>query len=230
MIDHPIEGALIPLLLSLKVAFWATMLAGLSGIATGFIFSRRVFFLREFLDAVFTLPMVLPPTVIGYYLLVLIGRQGFLGGWLDENLGINLVFTWQGAVIAASVVSFPLVYKSARSAFEGVNIQYRQAAEILGKSEWAIFFSVSLPLAWRGILAGCLMAFARALGEFGATLMVAGSLPGRTQTVSVAIYEAVEMGKDNLANFLVLLTSVVCLVILIGSGQVLKSKYESGRN
>lgn len=230
MIENNLGYALVPLLLSIKVAFWASILAGILGIALGYLFSRRAFFFREFFDAVFTLPMVLPPTVIGYYLLVLIGRQGYLGEWLDRVLGIHLVFTWQGAVIAATVVAFPLVYKSARAAFEAVNIQYSQAAQVLGKSEWAIFITVSMPLAWRGILAGCLMAFARALGEFGATLMVAGSLPGRTQTVSVAIYEAVEMGRDNLANFLVLLTSLVCLVILIGSGQILKSKYEAGRN
>ncbi len=230
MIEQNLAGALIPLLLSVKVAFWATLVAGFFGVLIGYLFSRYSFFLREFLDSVFTLPMVLPPTVIGYYLLVVIGRNGFLGEWLDKVWGINLVFTWQGAVLAASVVSFPLVYKSSRSAFEALNIQYRQAAQVLGKSEWSIFASVSLPLAWRGILAGCLMAFARALGEFGATLMVAGSLPGRTQTVSVAIYEAVEMGRDNLANFLVILTSIVCLAILVGSGHVLKSKYESGRN
>ena len=230
MIENNLGYALVPLLLSIKVAFWASILAGILGIALGYLFSRRAFLLREFFDAVFTLPMVLPPTVIGYYLLVLIGRQGYLGEWLDRVLGIHLVFTWQGAVLAATVVAFPLVYKSARASFEGVNIQYSQAAQVLGKSEWAIFVTVSMPLAWRGILAGCLMAFARALGEFGATLMVAGSLPGRTQTVSVAIYEAVEMGRDNLANFLVLLTSLVCLVILIGSGQILKSKYEAGRN
>ena len=230
MIENNLGYALVPLLLSIKVAFWASVLAGILGISLGYLFSRRAFMLREFFDAVFTLPMVLPPTVIGYYLLVLIGRQGYLGEWLDRVLGIHLVFTWQGAVVAATVVAFPLVYKSARAAFEAVNVQYSQAAQVLGKSEWAIFVTVSLPLAWRGILAGCLMAFARALGEFGATLMVAGSLPGRTQTVSVAIYEAVEMGRDNLANFLVLLTSLVCLVILIGSGQILKSKYEAGRN
>ncbi len=230
MISKFLEGAIVPLILSIKVAVWATMLSAIFGIGLGYFFSRRNFILREFFDAVFTLPMVLPPTVIGYYLLVLIGSQGFVGRWLDNFFGISLVFTWQGAVIAAAVVAFPLVYKSSRSAFEAVNIQYGQAAQVLGKSEWEIFVMVSLPLAWRGILAGCLMAFARALGEFGATLMVAGSLPGRTQTVSVAIYEAVEMGRDNLANFLVLLTSCVCLAILVGSGQVLKSKYEAGRN
>ncbi len=125
-----------------------------------------------------TLPMVMPPTVLGYYLLVLVGRRGVIGEWLYDKLGITLVFTWQGAVIAAAVVAFPLVYKAARAAFEGVERQYEQAARVLGQSEFEVFLRVTLPLAWRGILAGAMLAFARAMGEFGATLMVAGSLPG----------------------------------------------------
>ena len=228
--DFDLSGAVVPLMLSLKVALWATLVSGVIGICLAYVFARHQFFLKEFFDSVFTLPMVLPPTVIGYYLLVLVGREGWIGKWMDETFGISLVFTLQGAILAGAFVSFPLVYKASRSAFESVNIQYRQAAQVLGKSELSVFFMVSLPLAWRGILAGCLMAFARSLGEFGATLMVAGSLPGKTKTVSIAIYEAVEMGKDDLANFLVLLTSVVCLVILIGSGHILRSRIEVGRN
>jgi molybdate transport system permease protein len=180
---------------------------------------------REVLDAMMTLPMVMPPTVLGYYLLVLVGRRGIVGEWLYDNLGISLVFTWQGAVIAAAVVAFPLVYKAARAALEGVERQYEQAARVLGKAEFEVFLRVTLPLAWRGIVAGAMLAFARAMGEFGATLMVAGSLPGRTQTLSIAVYEAVQAGKDDVANFLVVVTSVVCISILLASGRLLRPRY-----
>lgn len=216
---------LVPLLLSLKVAGWATCVAGVAGIVTAWIVAKHRFPGREFADAIMTLPMVMPPTVLGYYLLVFIGRRGVIGEWLDRELGITLVFTWQGAVIAAAVVAFPLVYKAARAAFEGVERQYEQAARVLGKSEWHVFVRVTLPLAWRGILAGSMLAFARALGEFGATLMVAGSLPGRTQTLSIAVYEAVQAGNDQVANFLVLVTSIVCVSILVASGHFLRPRH-----
>lgn len=208
------------LLLSLKVAGLATAIDLVLGVAVGWLLARRRFPGREFLDTVLTLPMVLPPTVLGYYLLVLIGRRGWLGGWLHDTFGINLIFTWQGAVIAASVVAFPLVFKPARAAFEAVDGQLEQAARILGMKEAAVFFRITLPLAWRGIMAGLLLAFARALGEFGATLMVAGSIPGKTQTLSIAIYEAVQAGQDDTANLLVLITSTVCVAVLLSAGKL----------
>ena len=208
------------LLLSLKVAGLATAIDLVLGVAVGWLLARRRFPGREFLDTVLTLPMVLPPTVLGYYLLVLIGRRGWLGGWLHDTFGINLIFTWQGAVIAASVVAFPLVFKPARAAFEAVDGQLEQAARILGMKEAAVFFRITLPLAWRGIMAGLLLAFARALGEFGATLMVAGSIPGKTQTLSIAIYEAVQAGQDDTANLLVLITSLVCIAVLLSAGKL----------
>ena len=164
--------------------------------------------------------MVLPPTVLGYYLLVVVGRRGWIGGWLEGTLGIRLVFTWQGAVLAAAIVAFPFVCKSARAAFEGVDVQLEQAARVLGLGRGAVFFRVTLPLAWRGILAGVLLAFARAFGEFGATLMVAGSIPGKTQTLSIAVYEAVQAGQDDLANLLVLLTSATCIAVLLLAGRI----------
>lgn len=212
------------LLLSLKVAGWATLLNTVLGIGMGFLLARGRFWGREVLDTILTLPMVLPPTVLGYYLLVLLGRKGVLGSWLQAQFGINLIFTWQGAVIAAMVVTFPLVVKPARAAFEQVNPQLEQAARMLGLNEWSVFCRVSLPLAWRGILAGVLLAFARALGEFGATLMVAGSIPNQTQTLSIAVYEAVQAGQDDLANQLVLLISAVCITILLLVGRLSKTK------
>ena len=209
----------VPLLLSLKVAGWATLLATVAGTAAAFCLSRWRWPGRDLLDAILTLPLVLPPTVLGYYLLVLLGRRGIIGETL-AGWGIELVFTWQGAVVAASVVAFPLVFKSARAAFESVDGQLENAARVLGVGEAGVFFRVTLPLAARGIAAGVLLAFARALGEFGATLMIAGNLPGRTQTLSVAIYEAVQAGDDATANMLVLVTSVTCIVVLLAAGKL----------
>ncbi len=213
------EGAWVPLALTLKVAAWATGLNLFLGVGIGFAMARWRFFGREWVDALLTLPMVMPPTVLGYYLLVLIGSQGPLGAWLLQTFGVRLIFTWQAAVIAATVVSFPLVFKAARAAFETVDPQFEDAARLLGVSEWAVFFRVSLPLAWRGILSGLLLAFARALGEFGATLMVAGSIPGKTQTLSIAVYEAVQAGQDDVANFLVWVTSITCMAVLLAAGR-----------
>lgn len=215
-----VEPAWVALALSLKVAGWATALNLVLGVAAGFALARLRFPGRELLDAVLTLPMVLPPTVLGYYLLVVIGKRGWLGAWLWDRFGINLIFTWQGAVIAATIVAFPLVMRSARAAFEGVDPQLERAARVLGLGEWALFFRVTLPMAWRGVLAGVLLAFARALGEFGATLMVAGSIPGKTQTLSVAVYEAVQAGQDDTANLLVLIVSVTCVVVLLAAGRL----------
>jgi len=208
------------LALTLKVALWATALNLVLGVAVGFAMARARFPGRELLDAVLTLPMVMPPTVLGYYLLVLIGSQGVVGAFLLEQFGIRLIFTWQAAVIAATLVSFPLVFKAARAAFENVEPQLEDAARTLGGGEWGVFFRVSLPLAWRSTLSGLLLAFARALGEFGATLMVAGSIPGQTQTLSIAVYEAVQAGQDDTANFLVAVTSLTCIAVLLGAGRL----------
>ncbi|MCO7544768.1 molybdate ABC transporter permease subunit [Stutzerimonas nitrititolerans] len=214
------DSVWIALALSLKVAGWATAITLVLGVAVGYLLARKRFPGRELLDTLLTLPMVMPPTVLGYYLLVLMGKRSAFGAWLYESFGINLIFTWQGAVIAASVVAFPLVFKPARAAFEAVDGQLEQAARVLGISELAVFFRVTLPLAWRGILAGVLLAFARALGEFGATLMVAGSIPGKTQTLSIAVYEAVQAGQDDVANLLVLITSAVCVTVLLLAGRL----------
>ncbi|WP_312909761.1 molybdate ABC transporter permease subunit [Stutzerimonas nitrititolerans] len=214
------DSVWIALALSLKVAGWATAITLVLGVAVGYLLARKRFPGHELLDTLLTLPMVMPPTVLGYYLLVLMGKRSAFGAWLHESFGINLIFTWQGAVIAASVVAFPLVFKPARAAFEAVDGQLEQAARVLGISELAVFFRVTLPLAWRGILAGVLLAFARALGEFGATLMVAGSIPGKTQTLSIAVYEAVQAGQDDVANLLVLITSAVCVTVLLLAGRL----------
>ena len=210
----------ITLALTLKVAAWATAINLVLGVTAGWLLARRRFPGREFVNAVLTLPLVLPPTVMGYYLLVVIGKRGWLGQWLHETFGITLIFTWQGAVIAATVVAFPLLLSSARTAFETVDPQLEKAARVLGLNEWAVFFRVTVPMAWPGIMAGVLLVFARSLGEFGATLMVAGSIPGRTQTLSVAVYEAVQAGDDASANKLIAIISVTCIVMLLAAGRL----------
>lgn len=210
----------VTLALTLKVALWATAINFVLGVSVAWLLARHRFLARDAVSAVLTLPLVLPPTVVGYYLLVLIGRRGWLGGWLHDALGITLIFTWQGAVIAATVVAFPLVLTSARSAFESVDPQLERAARVLGLGEWAVFFRVTLPMAWPGILAGLLLVFARSLGEFGATLMIAGSIPGRTQTLSVAVHDAVQAGDDATANLLVAIISVTCVVFLLAAGRL----------
>ncbi|MCE5333978.1 MAG: molybdate ABC transporter permease subunit [Desulfobacteraceae bacterium] len=217
--------SLAPLLLTLKVAGFASLCAFVAGVGLAFVLARYRFRGRECFDAVFTLPLVLPPTVLGYYLIVLIGRNGWIGRYLYDAFGITLMFTWQGAVLAAAVVSLPLVFKAARAAFESVDHNLEKAARTLGSTEWGVFLRISFPLAWRGIMAGTMLAFARAMGEFGATLMVAGNLPGKTQTLSLAVYDAVQAGNDGLAAVLVLITSAACILVLLCSGRILKSQY-----
>lgn len=224
-IDFTSPAFLSPLLLTLKVAGIATLCSLVLGVAAAYILARWQFFGRDFVDAVCTLPMVMPPTVLGYYLLVFIGRRGVIGHWLQETFGITLMFTWQGAAIAATVVAFPLVFKSARAALEGVGKQYENAARTLGLGEFSVFVRVSLPLAFRGVLSGGMLAFARAMGEFGATLMVAGNLPGKTQTLSLAVYSAVQGGNDALANTLVLIISLVCVIILMTTSKLLQPRF-----
>ena len=216
---------LTPLWLTLKVALLATLLAGVAGIGLGWWMAQRRFPGHALADAVLMLPMVLPPTVLGYYLIVVVGRNGVLGRYLDQWFGINLMFTWQGAVIAASIVSLPLIYKAARAAFEDADPRMALAARTLGAGELEIFLRISLPLAGRGVAAGLMLAFARAMGEFGATLMIAGNLPGKTQTLSIAVYDAVQAGNDAEALWLTLLISAVCMFVLVASSRLLQSRH-----
>lgn len=210
--------------LTLKVAGFATLAALLLGVLCGHAIARTRVPGRRLIEALLMLPMVLPPSVLGYYLIVLLGRNSAFGGWLSSALGIELMFTWQGAVVAATVVAFPLVFASARAAFEGIDANLEKAARVLGASETKVFVQVTLPLAMRGIAAGSMLAFARAMGEFGATLMIAGNIPGKTQTLSLAVYDAVQAGNDTLANALVIVISVICIVVLVGAGHLLDPK------
>lgn len=205
-----------PLALSLRVAGMATLIAFVIAVPAAWGLSRRRGPLPALLDAACTLPLVLPPTVLGYYLILLVGRRGLFGQALAD-LGIRLMFSWQGAVAAATVVIFPLIYKSARAALEGVDARCEDAARTLGAPEWRVFLSVSLPLAWRGVFAGVMLAFARGMGEFGATLMIAGNIPGKTQTLALAIYSAFQAGEDGRATLLALVTSALCVGLLAGA-------------
>src|SRR5262249_21345470 len=198
-----------PLILSLRVALLSTAIVILIGVVMGWLLARRHFFGRELLDALVTLPLVLPPTVLGYYLLVLLGRGSPVGQAIESVTGHPLVFTWQGAVVAASVGALPLMVKTSRAAIASVDKTLEDAARTLGQTEWRVFLRVTMPLASRGIAAAAILAFARALGDFGATLMVAGNIPGRTQTASIAIYDAIQSGRDSYALLLVVILSVM---------------------
>ena len=208
-----------PLFLSLKVAAVATLIALAIGVALGWMFARRPFPGSSVLEAVCMLPLVLPPTVLGYGILVAAGRRSPLGAWLREHFDYTIIFSWHGAVVASAVVALPLVLKSASAAFAGVDRSLEAAARTLRQTPLSVFFRITLPLAWPGILAGALLAFARAMGEFGASLMVAGSIPQQTQTLSMAIYDAVQAGHDELALMLVIVTSLLSITVLVLSNR-----------
>lgn len=202
-----------PILLSIRVAIIATIAVTCLGVPLTRLMARKEFYGKDVLEAVITLPLVLPPSVVGYGLLLLIGKNGLLGKAL-AGVGMTLVFTWWAAVLASTVVAFPLMYQSAKAAFTSVDVNFEKAARTLGASEVRIFFTITLPLAWPGILAGLVLTFARALGEFGATLMVAGNIPGQTQTIPTAIYFAVESGNDVMAKTLVGIITVFSFIVI----------------
>lgn len=214
-----------PFVLSIKVAFLATGSVFVIGTAVAWLMARHLFPGKNILETLLGLPLVLPPTVIGFGLLFLFGKHGPLGFLLSNLFGIKLVFTWWAAVIAAVVVSLPLMYQSAKSAFETVESSLEQAARILGASEWRVFYTVTMPLALPGLLAGIILAFARSLGEFGATLMFAGNIPGVTQTIPLAIYSASESGDMNTAGYLVIAITLLTFFITYGlNGWLLKKR------
>ncbi|MBM3459168.1 MAG: molybdate ABC transporter permease subunit [Armatimonadetes bacterium] len=211
-----------PVLLSLRVAPAATLLAILLGLPLAWLLARRRVPFGELLGALLTLPLVVPPTVLGYGLLLVLGRRTRLGGWLEQTWGVVLVFDWPAAVLAGALAALPLFVRTAQAAFEGVDRDLEDAARTLGCGEGRLLLLVTLPLAARGVTSGAVLAFARAFGEFGATLMVAGNIPGRTQTLPTAIYDAVQAGQNEAALLLVLLTCGVaglCLMLLNRLGQ-----------
>ena len=203
-----------PLWLSLRVAAIATVVSLAISLAVAYLLAYRQWRGRELLDALTTLPLVLPPTVLGFYLLVVIGRESIIGRVYESIFGAPLVFTWQAATIAALFHSTPLLIKFTRAAFESIDPSYPRAARNLGASEWKVFWRVTVPLARRSIFAAAALAFARSLGDFGITIMIAGNIPGRTQTIAVAIYDAAESGNRSLALTLSLIISAVAIAII----------------
>jgi molybdate transport system permease protein len=209
--------------LSILVVSIATLIIAVAGTALGWLLAKRHFRGKDLLDAILTLPMVLPPTVTGYYLILLMGRRGLLGKPLYALTGWTVTFTWIAAVIAATVIALPLMIKSARAAIESVDSEYEIASRIMGKSEFETFFRITIPLAARGIMAGIVLSFARAFGEFGATLMLAGNIPGKTQTMPLAIYEAVVSGEDTQAKWLALILTGISVTVVYLTNRLSRS-------
>lgn len=202
-----------PLILSLKTAFYSTIITFFVGIYIAF----AVFKIKRFssiFDIVFTLPLVLPPTVVGFFLLIFFGRNSFIGS-IVEKLGFPFIFTLRGAILASFIVSFPLMYRTSKGAFEQIDTNIINAARTLGKSENWIFWRIMLPNSWQSILGGAILSFTRALGEFGATIMIAGNIPNRTQTISLAIYTAVQAGDRALAFRLVIIIVAISFISIM---------------
>lgn len=210
--------------ISLQVALTSTVLAALVGVPFAWWLARARFPGRGIVSALVLAPMVLPPTVLGFYLLQSVGRRSPIGEALDALFGFSFVFDWTGAVLAAFVVSTPFLVRTAQAGFEAVDETYEEAARTLGRNELSVFWHIAIPLARRSVLAGIALALARALGEFGATLMVAGNLPGRTQTMSIAIYDAVQSGRTSDAQVLALTLSFVSVGLLIAIGSASRKR------
>lgn len=213
-----------PVLLSIKVAVIATIFAFLLGVFFAYILTNKQIPGKSIWETILILPMVLPPSIVGYLLLKVFGKRGPVGAFLLDTFGIQVVFTWIACVIAACVVALPLMYQGAKAAFQSVDETYSLAAQTLGSSEWKIFWTVKFPLARPGIVSGIVLTFARAIGEFGATLMLAGNMEGKTQTIPTAIYYAVATGKEEKADILVLIMTLFSFFMIVILNAWLKKK------
>lgn len=213
-----------PLWLSLKTATIATIIVFIVGVLLARLIARHSFRGKSIIEAIFLLPLVLPPTVVGFILLYIFGKNGFIGRFLIDWFDVQIVFSWYAVIIAAIVVSFPLMYQSAQAAFQQYDPNIENAAYTMGASRWKVFWTISFPIAWPGLLAGLVLTFARALGEFGATLMLAGYIPNVTDTIPLAIYFAVESGNMDMAKFWVI------LIVTLGFGAMLWLNWWSKRN
>jgi molybdate transport system permease protein len=208
-------GPSFPILLSLRVAAVAIAVVGPLGVALAFVQARRRYALRRLVDALVLLPLVLPPSVVGFFLVVLFGRRGPLGRGLEAVLGVRVVFSSTAAVLASAVVALPILVKTAQPAIEAVPVELEAVGRSLGLGPFAVFFRVTLPCAWRGVVAATVLGFARALGEFGATLMFAGNIPGRTNTMPLEIFAAYQGGDDRRAALYVAVLTVLSLVVVV---------------
>lgn len=215
---------LAPVLLSIRVALIATAFAFVLGVFFAYILTKKKIPGKSIWETVLILPMVLPPSIVGYLLLKLFGKRGPIGAFLMDAFGVQVVFTWAACVVAACVVSLPLMYQNAKAAFQSVDETYELAAETLGSGPWKVFWTVLFPLARPGIVSGIVLTFARAIGEFGATLMLAGNIEGQTQTIPTAIYYAVATGKEEEANTLVMVMTLFSFCLIFGLNAWLKKK------
>lgn len=209
---------------TLGIALLSTALILPPGVALGWLLARRDWPGKVLVETLVALPLVIPPVATGLILLKLFGRRGVLGRFFEQVLGVEIVFTWKAVVIATAVMSFPMLVRAARVAFEEVNPRLEETARTLGAQPWDAFWSVTLPLARRGILAGCVLAFARALGEFGATIMIAGMIPGKTITLALGIYHEVQLGRDEAALGLVLISVALAFIALWASERLLRRR------
>lgn len=209
-----LEEFLSPIWLSLKIAIVASIFVIILGVLIGRLFARYHFKGKAIWETVLMLPMVLPPTVVGFFLIVIFGKNSWAGQAIEWLFNQPVIFTWWAAVIASIVVAFPLMYQSAKSGFQGINLDIEEAARIDGANEWKVLLFISIPLASRALMSGCILSFARALGEFGATLMFAGNIPGKTQTIPIAIYLAIDSGNMNLAWLWVLSIVIISFLML----------------
>ena len=210
------------ILLSLKITSLATLITSILGVLTAYKLNKYEFKGKSFLETVFLMPMALPPTVVGYLIMIIIGKRGFLGQILYKYFDINILFTWEAACIAAIIVSFPLVYQNAKAAFKYIDEDIKDAARVDGASERKIFLFISLPIALNGIIGGIILAFVRALGEFGATLIVAGNIPGKTQTIPLLIYFSIGNGDTRTANILVILIIIISMTLVLITNRLLR--------
>lgn len=217
---RPVADPAFPILLSLRVALTALALVGPLGIAIAFVQARRAYPLRRLVDAVVLLPLVLPPSVVGFLLVLVFGRRGPIGGLLESAFGARIVFTQAAAVIASAVVALPILVKTAQPAIEAVPPELEAVARTLGLRPIAVFFRVTLPAAWRGVIAAVVLGFARALGEFGATLMFAGNIPGRTNTMPIEIFAAYQAGDDRRAALYVAVLTALSIVVVLTAARL----------
>lgn len=217
-----------PIFLSIRVALLATVIAFFLGVLFAYLLTKKKVPGKNIWETILILPMILPPSIVGYLLLKIFGKRGPIGAFLLDTLGIQIVFTWIACVIAATVVALPLMYQNAKGAFQSVDQSYELAAKTLGSSSFKVFRTVTFPLSGPGIVSGIVLTFARALGEFGATLMLAGNIPGKTQTIPTAIYYAVVVGKDEKASMLVLIMVLFSFALVFGLNMWLKRREKRG--
>ena len=217
-----------PIFLSIRVALLATVIAFFLGVFFAYLLTKKKVPGKNIWETILILPMILPPSIVGYLLLKVFGKRGPIGAFLLDTFGIQIVFTWIACVIAATVVALPLMYQNAKGAFQSVDPSYELAAKTLGSSSFKVFRTVTFPLSGPGIVSGIVLTFARALGEFGATLMLAGNIPGKTQTIPTAIYYAVVVGKDEKASMLVLIMVLFSFALVFGLNMWLKRLEKRG--